>query len=48
MKDAGIYSDKDYQLLLTEIDQKINIDWDKAEKAEFPREDFLFKPVYSN
>jgi pyruvate dehydrogenase E1 component alpha subunit len=48
MKDQGIYNEEDYQLLLLEIDQKISNDWDRAEKAEFPKEDFLFNPVYSN
>jgi len=48
MKNQGIYSDQEYQLLLSEIDLKISTDWDRAELAEFPKEDFLFNPVYSN
>jgi len=47
MKDKGIYTDQDYELLLMQIDQKISNDWNKAEIAEFPKEDFLFNPVYS-
>jgi hypothetical protein len=31
-----------------EIQNKINLDWSKAENAAFPPEDFLYKPVYSN
>ncbi len=48
MKDKEIYSDQEYELLLMQLDQKISDDWDKAEMAEFPKEDFLFNPVYSN
>ena len=47
MKEKEIYSDQDYELLLMQIDQKISNDWNKAEIANFPKEDFLFNPVYS-
>jgi len=48
MIEQGFYSDIDYQNLLNEIQYKIDTDWSNAEKASFPVEDFLFKPVYSN
>lgn len=48
MKDNGIYTEQEYELLLSEIDQKINNDWNRAEMAAFPQEEFLLNPVYSN
>jgi len=48
MKDKGVYTENEYQLLLSEIDEKVNNDWAKAELAEFPEQEFLTKPVYSN
>lgn len=48
MKDNGIYTEQEYELLLSEIDQKVNNDWNRAEMAAFPQEEFLLNPVYSN
>jgi pyruvate dehydrogenase E1 component alpha subunit len=48
MKDKGIYSEHEYELLLSEIQAKINNDWNRAELAKFPGQEFLLKPVYSN
>ena len=48
MKEKGIYTEKDYQMLISEIQEKINNDWNRAELAEFPQQEFLLKPVYSN
>lgn len=48
MKEKGIYTEKDYQMLISEIQEKINNDWNRAELAAFPQEEFLLKTVYSN
>ena len=48
MKEKGIYTEKDYQMLISEIQEKINNDWNRAELAAFPQQEFLLKPVYSN
>ncbi|OIR07018.1 acetoin:2,6-dichlorophenolindophenol oxidoreductase subunit alpha [mine drainage metagenome] len=47
MIEKGIYSYREYEKLLTEIQNKIDTDWDNAEHAAFPNKEFLFKPVYS-
>ena len=48
MIENGIYTQNEYKLLLNEIQNKIEHDWDRAESASFPPSDFLLKPVYSN
>lgn len=45
---SDYFTEKEYGLLLEEIQEKVESDWLLAEKAPFAPEDFLFKPVYSN
>jgi pyruvate dehydrogenase E1 component alpha subunit len=47
MIENNIISQKEYDALNEEVHRKIEIDWEKAEKAEFPQSNFLLKPVYS-
>ncbi len=48
MREKGIYTEEEYQILISKIQEKINNDWNKAELANFPNQEFLLKPVYSN
>jgi pyruvate dehydrogenase E1 component alpha subunit len=43
-----IFSQDDYDLLSTQIQDKINMDWDKAEMSDYPDKSFLLSTVYSN
>lgn len=47
MIDNNIFSSKDYDFLVKEIQEKIDKDWIKAEKADYPPIKFLKEPVYS-
>ncbi|MHA8069070.1 thiamine pyrophosphate-dependent dehydrogenase E1 component subunit alpha [Aquirufa ecclesiirivi] len=43
----GVLTESDYQNLNIEIQNKINSDWEKAELASYPQNEFLITQVYS-
>ena len=48
MIEKEIYSESEYEMLSIEIQDKINTDWERAEKAVFPKIDSLLNTVYSH
>ncbi len=47
LKDANAFTDADFEILKKDTDQKIKAAWEKAELADFPKEQFLLDVVYS-
>jgi TPP-dependent pyruvate/acetoin dehydrogenase alpha subunit len=47
MIDNGILTESEYQFLNNEIQDKINLDWERAEIAKYPDPEFLLTQVYS-
>lgn len=43
----GIITESEYQFLNDEIQNKINLDWERAELAAYPDSEFLLNQVYS-
>jgi pyruvate dehydrogenase E1 component alpha subunit len=46
MFENDMFSEKEYEQLLQDIQDKVEADWTLADKAPFAQEDFLLKPVY--
>jgi TPP-dependent pyruvate/acetoin dehydrogenase alpha subunit len=48
MIENNIFSQKDFELLSLQIQNKINEDWKNAELADYPNKEFLLETVYAN
>ncbi len=48
MEKNGFYTKEEFQKLLIQVQEKIDNDWNRAESASYPKEDFLLTPVYSS
>lgn len=47
MIENGIFSEKEFEHMNAKIQDKVEHDWNRAELAAYPEDDFLLKPVYS-